>query len=859
MKNIKIYFVLLLLVCAMTSYAQGISVSAPTGVTTGENFRIAYTINNQNAEGFKVASIPSGLEVIAGPYTSRQSSIQIINGHTTSSSSTTFTYTLYAEKPGNYVIPGARATVGGKTLASKPVHIRVSGSVRHNGSSSPNMHDEDQLSMRTTGTRISGNDLFVKVSANKRRVHEQEPILLTYKVYTLVNLTSLDGKMPDLTGFHTQEVKLPQQKSFHVEKLNGRNYNCVTWSQYVMYPQMTGMLKIPSITFNGIVVMQNRSVDPIEAFLNGGSGCVEVKRSIVAPGMNIQVDPLPSKPVGFSGGVGNFTISAQLNNTKIKAGSPATLRVVVGGVGNLKLIRQPTVNFPTDFDKYDAKVIDKTSLTSNGIEGNMIYDFLFVPRNQGHYEIPKVSLIYFDTTSGSYKTISTQPIALDVEKGDGSNASVSDYSGEKASDIKGIKEGKLNIFDGSFFWGSTVYWICVILPIILFLVFVYMFRKKAIESADIVGLRGKRANKVATRRLKTAYKLLCANRQSEFYDEVLRALWGYAGDKLNMPVEMLSRDNISDKLQNLSISSDTVGKFISALDECEFERYAPGDAAGNMNKTYDFAMNAIMNIENAMKTKRKKDNSDSKFSVLLLIVVLFSFSITANAVSKDNADAEYKKGNYAQAAIDYEEILSKNESFELFYNLGCCYYRMGNLTKSIIAYERALRLSPGDSDTRFNLQLLRSKTVDKVISDDDIFFVVWYESCVNAMSADGWARFGLFALVLSLLLFAGFIISDKVSLRKSFFYSAIVLLCVFITSNIFAFQQKQAYFCRDKAVVIKPSINVMKTPSDNSSEAFVIHEGTSVKIIDRTIKGWFSVKLGDGREGWLKIKQVEII
>lgn len=413
------------MVCVLTVNAQVISVSAPSKVSAGENFRLSFTINTDDVDDFRAGSIPSGLEVIAGPYTSQQSSYQIVNGHTSRSSSITFTYTLYADKPGTYTVSGAKARVGGKTIASHHVIIKVGAGSRH-GNGAPQMHEDAEPRMSSSG-KISANDLFVKVSASKRRVCEQEPVLLTYKVYTLVDLTSLDGKMPDLKGFHTQEVPLPQQKSFHLEKVNGKNYRCVTWSQYVMFPQMTGKLSIPSITFKGIVVQRNNSVDPFEAFFNGGSGYVEVKRNIVAPGIDIQVDPLPKRPVDFSGGVGHFAISAQLNHKTVKEGEPLTLRVVVGGIGNLKLIKQPVVDFPKDFDRYDPKVSDKTKLTANGIEGNMIYDYLVVPRNRGDYTIPAVSLTYYDTSTNSYKTIKTQPLQVKIEKGDGNKTTVDDF------------------------------------------------------------------------------------------------------------------------------------------------------------------------------------------------------------------------------------------------------------------------------------------------------------------------------------------------------------------------------------------------------------------------------------------------
>ena len=589
-----------------SSEAQ-ISVSAPSRVSAGENFRIAYTINTQDVEDFKAGNIPSGLELIAGPYTSQQSSYQMINGHTSSSSSITFTFTLYAGKDGSFVVSPAHARIRGKWVASRPVRITVSGRARNSGGGAPQMHQDaggQQEEIAPAGSAITGKDLFIKVTANKYRVHEQEPVLLTYKVYTLVDLTQLEGKMPDLTGFHSQEIPLPQQKSFHVERVNGRPYRCVTWSQYLMYPQMTGALKIPSITFKGIVVQQNRNVDPFEAFFNGGSGYVEVKRNIVAPGVDIQVDPLPAKPVGFSGGVGKFNISAKLDKNEVKAGDPVTLRVVISGLGNLKLIKQPVVEFPKGFDKYDPKITDKTKLTNAGVGGSMVYDYLAVPRNQGTYTIPSVSFIYYDVNANAYKTLHTQQFFVHVAPGDGKGSSES-FDNPEDNDIHALKTGPSDSTSvGDFFLGSAAYWISLLLPLIAFVVLLIIFRQRAIENADVVKMRGKRANKIARKRLKKACRLMFEHNSAEFYDEVLRALWGYVSYKLNMPVESLSKENIKEKLASRGVNEDIIGKFISALEECEFERYAPGDEAGNMEKTFQSAMTAIIEIEDVMK-KRK--------------------------------------------------------------------------------------------------------------------------------------------------------------------------------------------------------------------------------------------------------------
>lgn len=865
MKKIGWYIILLLMMLGYHVHvdAQHISVSAPSHVAAGENFRVAYTINTSDVEEFRMGGVQDGLEVIAGPYTSSQSSYQMINGHTSSSSSVTITYTLYAAKNGSFTIGASHALAGGKRLSSRPVKIQVSGHAqRTNGA--PNMHGQDsydQPRMRSAGSAISGSDLFIKVSASKKRVHEQEPILLTYKVYTQVELTQLEGKMPDLKGFHTQEVPLPQQKTFHTETVNGRPYKCVTWSQYVMYPQMTGSLQIPSITFKGIVVQQNRNVDPMEAFFNGGSGYVEVKKDIKAPGITLQVDPLPQRPANFSGGVGKFNISASLDKKEVKAGEPITLRVVVGGIGNLKLLKQPVVNFPKDFDKYDAKVTDKTRLTANGVEGNMVYDFLAVPRNQGSYTIPSVELTYYDTGKNAYKTIKTQPFKVEVEKGDGTSGESEDFASQD-KDIHTIKLGKAEQHKANeMFFGSFGYWISLLMPLIAFVVLLIVFRRRAIENADIVKKRSNRAGKIATKRLRLANKLMLQGKQGEFYDEVMRALWGYMSYKLNMPAEKLNRDNIRETLGRHFVDDATIEKFTTALDECEFERYAPGDAAGNMNRTFESAMTAIMDIENAINEARKnqkKHPAGYSFVWLLLAMICFG-GTSAKAVTKNNADTEYQKGNYQQAIRDYEEILKNGESAEIYFNLGNAYYRTDNITKAVLNYERARLLSPGDDDINFNLQFARSKTIDKITPESEMFFVTWYKSLVNFTSVDNWAKTGILCIVMALLLVLLYLFGPQLMLRKIGFFGGLAFFVIFLLSNLFAFQQKQALDNRTGAIIISPSVNIKKTPAKNSADQFVLHEGTRVDIIDKGMTDWRCIRVGDGREGWIETKAIEEI
>ena len=850
----RIAILLMMVMTTAFAVAQTLTASAPSRVSVGEQFRLSYTVNTQNVSDFRAGNIPAEFEVLIGPNRSMQSSYQMINGHTSQSSSITYTYIVAATKGGSYTIPAAHVVVDGKKIASNALTIKVIGST---GSNSRPYNDDEGEEVREMGSRISGSDLFIKVCANKKRVYEQEPILLTYKVYTLVQLSQLRGDMPDLKSFYTQEVDLPQQKSFSLETVNGRPYRTCTWSQYVMFPQTTGKLHIPAITFEGVVIQQNRNVDPFEAFFNGGSGYVEVKKKIEAPGIEIQVDPLPQRPATFSGGVGKFNISAQLDKTETKANDPITLRIIVSGTGNLKLIKQPVINLPKDFDKYEPKVTEQTKLTTAGIEGSKIYDVLIVPRHQGKYDIPPVEFTYFDTSTKRYETVKTEAFHLDVAKGSGASA-VSDFSGqdelqELNKDIRFIKTGDADQhLTGDYFFGSTAYWITIAALVLVFITLFVIFRQRAIDNANVTAMRGKKANKVATKRLKQAARLMTDNKPGEFYDEVLRALWGYVGDKLNIPVAQLSHDNISSKLAERGVHQSIIDKFIGALDECEFERYAPGDPKGNMSKVYDKAMLAIEKIEEVMKKGGRK-------SVASIAVLLMLLPMTANAATKADADSAYVNGNYQEAIKVYESLLKQGESAELYYNLGNAYYRTENITRAVLNYERALLLSPGDGDIRFNLQIARSKTIDKIVPESEMFFVTWYRSLVNIMSVDGWGRMALVSLALVIVLFLVYLFSARVWVQKVGFFGGGILLVVFVFSNFFAWQQRQQLLNREGAIVVAPSVTVKSTPAQNGTDLFILHEGTKVVITDGSMKSWREIRLADGKKGWIESKKIELI
>lgn len=576
-------------------------------VVSGDQVRLVFTVNSQDIKDFRAPSI-KGFDVLMGPSRSQQSSIQIINGKRTSSSSTAFTYILLAGSPGTYTIPAASVEVNGEKVFSNAISIKVLPQDQNSGNSGNNGGGSASSSRsQAAGSRISANDLFITATASKTTVHEQEAILLTYKVYTVVNLRQLYGKMPDLKGFHTQEVELPQQKTFTLEHYKGRNYNTTVWSQYVLFPQQTGKLEIPSITFDGVVAQQTVSDDPFDAFFNGG-GYVEVKKKITTPKVVINVQPLPAKPTGFSGAVGEFKLASSINATDVKTNDAVTIKLTLSGTGNMKLIGTPEVKFPQDFEIYDPKVTDDYKLTNSGLTGTKTFEYLAIPRHAGNFTIPAVEFTYFDLKSNSYKTLKTEAYNLKVAKGQGNaDQVISDFTNKESvkmlgKDIRFIKLGDSSLRPkGDFFFGTVGYYLCYLIPLLLFVVFAVIYRQKALENANVAKVKTKKANKVATRRMKLAGKLLAENKKNEFYDEVLKALWGYISDKLSIPVSQLSKDNIEAELTNYGVQEALIAEFIGVLNECEYARYAPGNENEAMDKVYSASVEVISKMENSIK------------------------------------------------------------------------------------------------------------------------------------------------------------------------------------------------------------------------------------------------------------------
>lgn len=583
--------------------------SAPDAVVVGDQFRLSYTVTTQKIKDFQAPSI-KGFDVLMGPSRSQQSNTQIINGNVTSTSSITFTYILMANTAGEYTIGGASIVADGNQMVSNSVKIKVLPQDQSSNGGQNSSSNNNSSIHSSSGTTVSNQDLFITATASKTNVFEQEAFVLTYKIYTREsNLQLNNAKLPDFKGFHSQEIEMTTNAKWTPEHYQGRNYYTTVYRQFVLFPQQSGKLYIDPAQFQMTVGKPIQSADPFDAFFNGGSSVMEIKKNIATPKIAINVNPLPAgKPSDFSGGVGEFTISSSINSKELKTNDAITIKLVISGTGNLKLISNPEIKFPDDFEVYDPKVDNQVRLTREGLTGNKVIEYLAIPRHAGTYKIPGVSFSYFDIRSKSYKTLKTEEYVVNIEKGAGNaDQVIANFTNKEdlkvlGEDIRYIKQNEVTLQPkGSFFYGSMTYWLFYIIPALAFIIFFIIYRKQAAENANVAKVRTKKANKVATKRMKLAGKLLSENKKDAFYDEVLKALWGYISDKLNIPVSRLSKDNIEEKLRNHGVNEELIKGFLNALNDCEFARFAPGDENQAMDKVYSSSIEVISKMENSIK------------------------------------------------------------------------------------------------------------------------------------------------------------------------------------------------------------------------------------------------------------------
>ena len=606
----KLVFLLLLI----TTFGVGtradeitFKASAPEAVIMGETFRLSYTVN---AEG-KDLRIPeiTDFEVLIGPSTSTSMSTQVLNGKMSTETSLTFTYILQPKKEGTFTIAPATIKVNNANYTSNAVKIKVLP---------PDKADEAAAqggNGNSSTSAIGKDDLFITAVISKKSVYEQEGFLVTYKLYANPRKTNVVGinqiKLPEFEGFLTQDVELPTNRQLTLENYNGKNYGTFVVRQSVLFPQRSGKITIPSGSLDVALRVQVQSRRPRSVFdFFEDAGYVDVNKTVPISAVTVDVKPLPSgKPASFSGGVGNFTMTSSISSEKVKTDEAVTVKVVISGNGNVKLLKNPEVEFPSDFDIYDPKVETNIKTTTGGSTGTKTIEYMAIPRYAGDFEIPAIAFSYFDTKSGAYKTLTSGPYKLHVEQGQGGGNApvVSNFSNKESvkylgKDIRYLKVNPIRFVPrDEMFFGSLAFYMCYIIPVVLFVIFFIIYRKQVKENANIALVRTKKANKTAVKRLKNAGKLLKENKKEEFYDEVLRALWGYLSDKLSIPLANLTKDNVEAELAKYGVDESLISEFMDILNTCEFARYAPAQASDAMDKLYEQTIDAIGKMENTIK------------------------------------------------------------------------------------------------------------------------------------------------------------------------------------------------------------------------------------------------------------------
>lgn len=593
----------LMLVCVPVA-AQKLSVSAPVAVEAGESFRIEYRLEGGQADDFRGPTF-TGCDVLAGPTMAQGSSMVMVNGTTQASVFEIYTYVLQAKTAGTK-ITGSSAVlqVGGKSVSSKALAIDVvSGGGASSGAAA--------RSQRANPTaKVASDDVLLRMAVSKQSAYKGETIVATLKLYTRVGLSGLSApKYPSFNGFWTQELDLGQVTATR-ETLGSKVYNVQPIRSWLLYPQKSGTLEVEQTSFTAAiqVVTQESSGNPFfDSFLGGGGMVQTVERSIVAPSVKVAIKELPSSgaPVGGTMAVGRFTLQSTLSTQEMTANSAATLRVTLDGVGDFPLVETPEFKLPQSFEQYDTKTEDKLVNSSAGTQGSRTWEFPFIARAEGSYTLPAVSITYFDPQTASYKKLTTPAYTLTVLRdptgGRNSAAVVAGLNKEElqvvGSDVRHIKPIRMADLRASGNWWivSVGYWLLYGVALGLAGGAIWFLRRTALRRADVSGRKRRRASKVAVARLKMAKKAMDEGRRGDFFDEITRALWGYAADKFEMPVSQLNKVNLRERLAERGVDEAVGQAWVALVERCELARYAPQGEV-DMGQTYTEALDLIDRI-----------------------------------------------------------------------------------------------------------------------------------------------------------------------------------------------------------------------------------------------------------------------
>ena len=596
------------LLAAVASWASSpvtFEASAPLLVAAGENFRIEFTVNAEPERNSFEAPTFEGFQLVAGPVTSRGSNMYIVNGSMEKTEYHTYTYVLQGTAKGKYTIGSAAIAVAGKSYRTQPVTIEVvdEGGSQQQGSAAAS-------GARSADNAIGANDLLMRMTVNKTDVFKGEPVVASLKLYKRVSLLGSEGaKFPSFNGFWTQELD-SENNMWQRETYDGRIYETLVVREYLLYPQQTGKLRIDpaemTVVAQIVVPGSSRGFDP---FFDQPD-VMEVRRKLTTAPVEINVKELPAgAPSSFSGAVGRFTMEATPPTTNFTANSAATYTVKISGTGNLPFVQAPTLSLPSSFELYDVKTTESLKNSLQGISGYRQFEYPFIARAEGEYDIPAVEFTYFDPAQLQYVTLSSRELALTIDPDASGGLSgapvIGGVSKEEVKllgqDIRFIKLGSAGLRPvRSVFVGSAGYWICLALLVALFAGVSIYLRKRIKEMQNVTLIRGKRANRVALQRFRAAAKYMDQNDQHGFYEEMLRALWGYMSDKLNIPVANLTKENVREELRKRHIAPETVQQFIDIIISCDEAQYSPM-ASAQMNEVYAEGVNIISELESTLK------------------------------------------------------------------------------------------------------------------------------------------------------------------------------------------------------------------------------------------------------------------
>ena len=599
-RNIVILLVMMLLPISVLGAASFKAV-APKQVIQGNKFSIRFELENAQGSSFQGPEV-GGCKFLYGPSQSRMMSSSFINGKSTSSSSESYTMTYRAEKAGKYTVGPASISVGGKIYKTNAFTLEIlppdkSATQRGNQSQGVQIYDADSQS---AGKAVGKNDVFVRIILSKSSAYEQEGIMCTIKLYTKYNIQQfMATRQPTFDGFISQELPITSSIN-RIENYKGENYMVADLKQCILFPQQSGKLTINSGTYDLTVIQYEN----IRSFFGIMRQPVEKKIQVNSNSASIVIDPLPQpRPADFIGAVGQFTASLDMVNKQYKTNEAGTLRFTLKGQGNLKNVKTPTFEFPSQFDVYDPQTTVNANPSGNSLVGSVQIDYAFVPQYVGKFQLPSSTVSYFDPNAKKYVQLSLKGFEMNVAKGSGTSNAGQEIKQNK--DILHIKTGDLDLVPVNHVMlvdrGGYVFW--YIIPLLLFAAVLFYYRKSIKERANVALMKNKRANKVAAKRLKLGRQLMEKQQRDRFYEEMLRALWGYLSDKLTIPVSQLNRDNISAELRAFGISEELNKQILDLLDDCEFARYAKSEENGNdMSVIYQKACDSINQVEN---TKRK--------------------------------------------------------------------------------------------------------------------------------------------------------------------------------------------------------------------------------------------------------------